>query len=216
MITQKRNINTEIPDRIIRTEVISPKELLLTKVNTCREETEHRKENRHLEQHRQTSTHRTHTSLSVEIHHRLLLLHCILLIRILLVKLIDLRLEHLHLSRRLVRLDCKRRHHDLDENGHQKDDETVVCHELTKESEAWDDYKTADPTNDPPTERNDILIVLIILLQNIVVIRSKIEIVRDHYILTWLELRTKLGMTSHELALILIFLLREELDRKII
>ena len=102
MITQKRNIDTEIPDRIIRTEVISPKELLLTKVNTCREETEHRKENRHLEQHRQTSTHRTHTSLSVEIHHSLLLLHRILLIRILLVKLIDLRLENLHLSRRLV------------------------------------------------------------------------------------------------------------------
>ena len=102
MVAEKRNVHSEIPDRIICTEVISPKELLLTELDGRREEAEHREEDRHLKEHRKTSSHRADAGLLIEVHHRLLFLHCILLVRILLIELVDLRLDHLHLRRRLV------------------------------------------------------------------------------------------------------------------
>ena len=47
-------------------------------------------------EHRETSAHRTDSRLLIQIHHGLLLLHGILLIRILGVQLVNLRLENLH------------------------------------------------------------------------------------------------------------------------
>ena len=91
MVSEKRNVHTEIPDGIVCAEVISPQELLLTELDGSREETEHRKKDRHLEQHRQTATHRADSSLLIKIHHRLLFLHGVLLIRILRIQLVDLR-----------------------------------------------------------------------------------------------------------------------------
>ena len=46
---------SEFDDRIVCTEVICPKELLLTKLDRCREESEHREEDRHLKEHRETA-----------------------------------------------------------------------------------------------------------------------------------------------------------------
>ena len=98
MVTDKRHVHSEIPDRIICTKVISPKELLLTKLDGSWEESEHREEDRHLEKHWKTSSHWADAGLLVKVHSSLLLLHRILLIRILRIDLIHLRLDHLHLG----------------------------------------------------------------------------------------------------------------------
>ena len=97
MVTEQRDVESEVQNGIIGTEVICPKEGFLPQLYGCREEAEHRPKYRELEQHRQTPAHRTHPCPLVEFHSGLLLLHHILFLRIFLVNLVDFRLERRHL-----------------------------------------------------------------------------------------------------------------------
>ena len=127
-----------------------------------REKAEHRPKDRELEQHRQTATHRTDSCPLVEIHLGLLLLESVLLLRILFVQFVNLRFYSLHLGRRRVRLVGERKDHDLYEYGHKQDYDSEVGDEPVQEVEQRDDHESGEPTHEPTSQRNDLLVLLVV------------------------------------------------------
>ena len=102
MVSQYRNLDTIVDDRVIGRKVLAPKERLLAKLYGCREEPEHCPEYREGKQGRQATAHRADSCSLVEVHRRLLLLEHFLLVvgvRIFCVDLVNLRLECAHLGR---------------------------------------------------------------------------------------------------------------------
>ena len=139
MVTVQRYVESEIEDRVVGTQVVRPEEALLSQLERCREETEHREEHGELEQHGETASEHAHTRLAVQVHGLLLLLKGIFLTRVLGIDLVQLRPEDIHLGRRHVGLEGQRRYDQLDQNCQQQNDDAVVADEAAEEVEDGDD-----------------------------------------------------------------------------
>ena len=214
MVTDQRNPRPEADDRIVGAQVVGPKEGLLAQLDGCREETEHSPQDRELEKHRQTSAHRADPGPLVEIHLGLLLLERVLLLRVLLVQLVDLRLDGLHLGRGRVGLVGERKHDNLYEYGHQEDDDTKVGDEPVEEVEQRDDHESGEPAHEPTTQWNDLLVLLAIGLQGLEMVRAEIELERNHGLaMARFEIHPHPGLTGHQVVALVI--LREIVECEI-
>ena len=167
MIAEDRDVGVPGEEGIVGRKVVGPKEGLVTQLDGRREEVEECDEHRPLDEHRQTAARGANTHLAVERHHLLLLLHGIGLVGVLLVE--GLHFGHLvgdtHTSRRFVRLVGHRQGDELDEEGHQEDDDAVGRDELVHEVEQWDDDPRVDVVDDEtPAEVERILEVEVLVL----------------------------------------------------
>ncbi len=195
---------------------MTPEERLLTQLYRRREEAEHRPEDREREEHRETSSHRTHAGPLVERHGGLLLLEHLLLIvavRELRVDLVKLRLEGRHLGRRSVGLVGQREHHQLDDQRHQKDDEAEAADETAEEVEHRDDRILREPADEPASERDDLLILVAVALENLVVVRAEVELQRHDDVVPLAQFGAHLRTARHQIAVRIV--LSEEVDAKL-
>ena len=84
-------------DAIIRRQIVCPEKTLAAKYDFSRKESEHGIENRHLQEHRKAACKWIYARLTIEGHRSRLLRHWILAF-MLLVDLINFRLQHAHFS----------------------------------------------------------------------------------------------------------------------
>ena len=200
MVADEGDPASEFEDGVIGRKVVSPKERLLTKLDGGREETEHCPENRECKQHRQTSSHGVHARPSVEVHRGLLLLHCIFLLGIALVELLNFRLESLHLGRRSIGLVGERKNDHFDEESHQQDDYSVVRDALVQEIEQWDDDELGEPADEPAAKGNYLFELAVVFLKGIVMAGAEIHVHGHGQVLTGTEITAHPGIAGHEVA----------------
>ena len=178
-VVHPEDARAPMDDVVIGGEVLGPQERLLAQLDGGREETEHRPQDRELEEHRKTAAHHVDTRLLVQVHGRLLFLHGVFLLGILGVDLVQFRPEDLHFRGGRKALVGERQDDQLDEDGHQEDDETEALDELAQPVEQRDDHPLGDQADDPAAQRNHLLVGVVIGLEPLVVVRTEIELEGD-------------------------------------
>ena len=136
----------ELHDAVVGREVVSPKERLLAQLDTGREETEDSDKDGELQQSGQATRCRTHTGLTLQVQHCLLLLHGILLLGV-------FRVDGF----RLVGLECQGEQQRLDEDGQNENDDTVIPAVTAQPVEDGNDA-VVDPTDQEEVTQVDLVL----------------------------------------------------------
>ena len=90
VVAVERDVERKMQNAVVRRQVVGPEERFAAQLDRGREETEHRDQDRELDQQREAPAHRIDAGALVKRHHRLLLFHRVLLLRVFLVDLVHL------------------------------------------------------------------------------------------------------------------------------
>ena len=90
VVAVERDVERKMQNAVVGRQVVGPEERFAAQLDRGREETEHRDQDRELDQQREAPAHRIDAGALVKRHHRLLLFHRVLLLRVFLVDLVHL------------------------------------------------------------------------------------------------------------------------------